>query len=720
MTASKRIIIIVLICFGFLQAGSLTGRITDASNGLALKGVNIYFSLNKNGTVSDSDGYFKLDVPESGIDTLNIRMIGFKNVLLPVDFPLRKQINVELIPVVLKGENVLVTATRMMSSIKESNISMDVIGAQEIESSSAQNIAELLQGIKSLQIKDYGGVGGMKTLSLRGATAGQTLILLDGQRINNPQNGEVDLSLIPLEHIERVEIIRGGSSALYGSDALGGVIHIITKRSESNDLEIGIANMLGSFGTYAFKGSIKYGGILAGYQFLRSDGDFKYYDKWGNIYIRDNNDIEQHHLYTRIDLSPKNALCWRFGLKYNILINDKGAPGSIQPYYHFARMEDNRQDLSFTVRYEPLYGMHKIKSQSYVLTTSNHYINEDPRDVLSPINETYLTNTYGEEIQLTSIFSKEFKLNYGVNLRLDEFVHKRLSLRYTRLTYDVYLVDETNVRFSSDIISSLKFTPSIRYNGNTDFTDRVTPKFGLLIHFGSKEQFDLIANTGMNFRSPTFNDLYWPEDSFSEGNPDLLPESSWDWDSGIRIRLNNFIFESILYDHHLTNLIIWQDHGGIWWPENISKARVNGLENSISYSIIKDHLDLKAQYTFMNAKDLSELYFQKFLVYRPMHSAKITIEGHISQFNIRMSNRYESKRYTSASNAEISALPAYLITDIGFLYNIPLKDFKIDLKADIKNLFDISYNTLKNFPMPGREYRVSVGITYNKKKKGNK
>jgi outer membrane receptor for ferrienterochelin and colicins len=311
-------------------------------------------------------------------------------------------------------------------------------------------------------------------------------------------------------------------------------------------------------------------------------------------------------------------------------------------------------------------------------------------------------------------------LNYGVNVRLDEFHHQRLDLKYTRLSYDAFIIDESDFTFNNKLIKGLKISPSLRYNGNTDFVDKLTPKIGLLLHLLDDGQLKILANTGLSYRSPTFNDLYWPEDSFSRGNQNLRPESGRDWDAGIRLKVEGLKVDVVYFDQYYTDLILWQDHAGMWWPENVSEARIRGLENSFKWDIISDHLDLYAQYTFMDARNLSQQYDNKYLSYRPVHTADIQLNGKILSLGMFFNTHIESKRYTTADNAEIRALPAYIKNDIGMNFLQKTSFVDILYKAEIKNLFDVDYQLLKDYPLAGREIKLSIQIKFNKQMKERK
>ena len=137
---------------------------------------------------------------------------------------------------VMDLEEVVVTASRYEESIMETPVSIEVIDQEEIEESNAQNIAELLDTYTGVYIKDNGSQVGTKSVKIRGASSDQVLVLLDGIPYNDPHNGGLDLSIISADNIEKIEIIKGPASVIYGANAMGGVVNIITKEIEDSSL----------------------------------------------------------------------------------------------------------------------------------------------------------------------------------------------------------------------------------------------------------------------------------------------------------------------------------------------------------------------------------------------------------------------------------------------------------------------------------------------------
>jgi len=139
-------------------------------------------------------------------------------------------------------DEVVVTATRTEMKLLDAPVHISIITSEEIANSGAKNLADLFSDQVSTVVRDYGTTGSLKNVSIRGSSSGGVLVLLDGVRLNDSRQGSIDLSLIPIENVERIEIVRGGTSAIYGSDAVGGVINIITKKKADGILKVKLEN----------------------------------------------------------------------------------------------------------------------------------------------------------------------------------------------------------------------------------------------------------------------------------------------------------------------------------------------------------------------------------------------------------------------------------------------------------------------------------------------
>jgi len=281
---------IIFVCFTFVlllparifsQTGKLSGYVLDHYSGKALPGTNIIIKGKNIGVSVDNNGFFILNQVPVGRNVVEISRIGFGSITQEIEIGRGQTVilNFRLKAEVVRFSEVLVTATRENALQNEVAVATEVISRLELQESHSQNIGEVLELATGIFVKNYGHIGSLKTASIRGASENQILILLDGQRLNLAQGTAPDLSDIPLQAIERVEIIRGGNSALYGTDAVGGVVNLITRsNTESKPLSGQVTTTAGSFGTRILEANFgqklnKFDYFLA-HNYTRSDGDF--------------------------------------------------------------------------------------------------------------------------------------------------------------------------------------------------------------------------------------------------------------------------------------------------------------------------------------------------------------------------------------------------------------------------------------------------------------
>ena len=350
-------------------------------------------------------------------------------------------------------------------------------------------------------------------------------------------------------------------------------------------------------------------------------------------------------------------------------------------------------------------------------TTNNRYLNEE---MLSVTDNSFGTRSFNTELQGHSVLSESIVLTYGIGQYYNTMENFQTDTSYQRLTLYSFLLNESKINFEHNSLRSLIITPSIRFDAHSDFSNIVSPKIGAVMNIGNVWKTGIKSNFGLSYRAPTFNDLYWPEDNYTVGNPDLLPESGMDWDLGLRLQypvLAGLYIESAYFHNYMTNLIIWESEGGIWSPNNVDKARIQGLENEVKLNIIEGYLSTSLNYTYLSAINLSESIteYGKQLVYRPKHTFNASIHTTYNTIALMYNFNFTGKRYTDRSNFELRALPPYAVSDIIFTYTPHIRNIYLNVNFQVKNLFNAQYRIMKDLPMPGREFRLSFEVKLNKK-----
>jgi vitamin B12 transporter len=579
-------------------------------------------------------------------------------------------------------DEVVVTAARMEEPLSKASASVTVVTAEEIAERGVTRLDEVLQDVVGLHVVSRGPAGSLSSASIRGSEASQVLVLIDGVRLNSPQNGQFDLNQLPvaLNEIERVEVLRGAASALYGSNALGGVINIIT-RSPADTPSTQVGWTEGERNTRIVSGSTS-----------RQLGDFRYRlgaESQESDGYRKNSDYDQYTVNGLFGYSPAEDVDIELSAYH--LDYKSSIPGSDSLPSPDAEQEDKRTVASLKV--EAPVGPVKLTVRGIYEHHRNDYRNPGGR---SPINETHKIDTYGSEIHAEKGYAGQTFLLGGDYYR-DE-------------------LDSTNIgdedqehgavfgQYQADLMPTLTLLLGLRYDIHSDFDNELSPRAAL--HASLTDSTRLRLSASKAFRAPTLNDLYWPEDAYSKGNPDLDPETAWEYELaldqilGERGRVSLAVF---LRD--VDDLIQWQPTGANWWdlwaPENVGEARIWGVEVDGQFSICS-FATIGGNYTYLHPKDRDT---DEYLLGKPRHETHgfVALKP-FEKTTLRFDGRY-LRYYPEATRKDKD----YFVADLALTHAIMLGEVAIDATVSVKNLFDKNYEANPGYPMPPRE--LFAGLT---------
>ncbi|MBU2221761.1 MAG: TonB-dependent receptor, partial [Candidatus Omnitrophica bacterium] len=390
-------------------------------------------------------------------------------------------------------ERIVVTASRMEEDYSDIARQVDVVTAKDIERSGSKNVADALTGITSVNISNYGGPGAAKNIRMRGSTSAQVLVLVDGRPVNNPRDGSVELNDIPLENIERIEVMRGPGSSLYGSGAMGGTVNIITKNPPKEKQKTEISSSFGTARTYIEKFShgarINRFGYLLNEGYQRSDG------------FRDNADYNERDFNGKFEyeLNKENNL----SLSSGFFRSRAGIPGKVDAPdpddKQFTRK--NFQDLGWDFNPDDLTGFKVKLFQNY---DRLEFMENSPGVWDTAFKkDIHTTIVRGLDLQADKEFSESYRITLGTN-----YV-KNLN-DSTATSKHKYTVRAFYLQNQLSIIKNLKINFGSRFDDYSNFGTEVNPNFDFLYTLNERIKFHgLIARS---FRAPTFNDLYWPND----------------------------------------------------------------------------------------------------------------------------------------------------------------------------------------------------------------
>ena len=587
------------------------------------------------------------------------------------------------------------TPLRRESALERSTSSVTVIGEKDIEQSAAPDLQSLLKTYAGVTMVANGGQGASSGVSLRGFSSSQTLVLVNGVRMGSATSGTPNLSSIPLASIERIEIAKGGHSAQYGADAMGGIINIITKqggacengKSYCGSWTTGVTHPWGGFASGNISGKaengIEYGfgaNILGtqGYDFttapIENDRDGFLQGsvnlslakdvKWGRIYVDGLYTRGRNHYDGYNTTAPDSADTHNFSGRFGTRIDHSDD--------WFSTIELT-SSLDKAKQFRASVDGDTFKTQRYgIFASTQKVFNTDKTQQIIVAGGEF----YREKINGSSVSGDAY----------DE-AHRNLSALFAQYSIDY---------------AGLLIDAGLRYDHNQQFGDKVTYNIGA--SYEVVQNLILRSSYATGFRAPTFNDLYYPY----SGNPDLKAEKSGSFEIGLNWQASQQTsFDLALYQNDVKDQIAWAPvFPGSWdWkPFNIQKARIRGLEATVAHQF-NDEWAVKASIDLRDPINRSDANRGNYLPNRDRFKAT----GEISyrpdeKLDLTARVLYGSSRYSDEANK--NKLDSYITTDFVALYAF---DQQSQIKFSVENIFDKQYETAKGYRMPGRT--MSLGFT---------
>lgn len=463
---------------------------------------------------------------------------------------------------------VVITATKTKKLVNNTLSDVSVITQEDIQNSGASSLDSLLKRTTGVDVISSGGKGSSPNISIRGTSSSQSIVLVDGVRQAQASNGGTNLQFIPLDQIDRIEIVKGSASSLYGADAMGGVIQIFTKKpTDGHHQTVGIG-----FGSYNYS-NVNAGATgkigTVGYQLNTS-----YENTTG--FSRTNKDSYSYNPdkdgYRNTTFSGKLDYEWLTG--QNVKVSFYQGKGSTEFDQSSVAQDDNDFKLrQFAVESENTL----IANRLYSILKYSEF--EDKSNISAPeatppfdYPKSHI-NTKTKNASWLLRATPVDKLN--IILGLD---WKKDNVNAGPKKYIVSSRDNKAAFLGLDWeLHNHLIEGSMRYDDNEQFGDKVTGRLG----YGYKITPNLTAKASYatGFRAPTFNDLYFP----TGGNPDLKPEESKNSELGLNYRHNRFNIGWVVFQNKIKNNIIWAPPAGggaIWRPENVEKAKITGTSLS--------------------------------------------------------------------------------------------------------------------------------------------
>ena len=585
----------------------------------------------------------------------------------------------------------ILSSPRIEIESSQNSISVVSISREEIQNSTATNLSELLQQIAGIDIRRRGVEGMQADLYIRGGSFDQTLLLIDGMKVEDPQTGHHTMNMtLPLEVIEKIEIIKGAASRIYGQNAFTGAINIITKRDIENNISLNLSG--GSFdqkrAAVTMQRKLKNSDLLITYNRKESEG------------YRYNTDFKNDEFFIKSSFKIKDQKISAIGAFNERKFGANGFYASPAAIDQYEETQASIVGLSTVYKKDELI----IKPKLYWKRNQDMYVylRQDP----SVYRNLHISNKVGVEIN-ASTPNALGNLGIGVDLSQVSLSSNNLGDR-NRTMLNIFI--EQKIQFQNEKID---LTPGIAITYFSDVSTRLKYQNnffnnlffypGMDLGYRINQNLTLYSNIGYTYRIPTYTDLFYSSPT-TLGNENLKLEKALTSELGIKYRKENFNLNMSLYRRDASDIIdyVRNNETNPWQASNIREIRTNGFELNMSYKFyLAAFLKHRIKIGFSNIND--DILETNFAFSRyALNSLKNQVTAtYMFEVNEKISSTLAYK------NAERTDEEKYTVIDFTTTYKLE----KFTLSIILNNILDTEYSETNLVPMPG--FNTLAGIQYS-------
>ena len=619
-------------------------------------------------------------------------------------------------------------------------IPSQTLTGEQLEKLSSHSVADALRYFSGLQLKDYGGVGGIKTVNIRSLGTNHLGISYDGIELGNAQNGQIDLGQFSLDNVEEITLFNGQKSALLqpASDfGHAGSVYIRTRAPrfrEGKNYNLQLKAKYGSSDLFRFSAlweqrlSRQVSSSLSA-EVLTASGKYKFRYRrkkqdgtvaYDTTAIRQNGDIwsvrAEGNLHGMVDEG-----FWKF--KVYTYHSERGIPGAIvnNVWRRGERQWDHNTFLQgrFQKSFGERFTTQAVAKYAYYNT---RYVNRDT--TLLMVDNTYkqqelylsTSNVYQILPEWSASLSYDFRWN-KLDADMRQFVYPERYSNYLSLATAV------NLNWLKAQGSILMTTVKDHIQRGLSQPSKVayTPAFFLNVYPFASRELSLRLYAKKSFRMPTFNDLYYTD----MGNALLSPETalqynaglSYDheWNSGL---VRFFHIQADAYYNSVHDKIVAYPKGQQfrWTMLNLGKVHIKGVDVETELTLVPVRGLLvtgRLQYTYQQARDVTnpqDAYYEHQIPYIPWHSGSAILNIQYYGWDLNYSFIYAGERYNQQENIKYNYMQPWYTSDLSLAYQWPMMKTRWRLMLEVNNLFSQDYDVILNYPMPKRNYGITLDV----------
>lgn len=578
---------------------------------------------------------------------------------------------------------IVVTPARTAQTVDEALSSVTVIDREEIDRQQPKQFTELLDGRAGVNVSSNGPFGKTSSVRLRGADSGHTVMLVDGVRMGSATLGSASWQFLPPSEIERVEVVRGPRSAIYGADAIGGVVQIFTREGREGPPRLNAFAGAGSFGTHEFGAGVAGGTADTRYSLSGSHFHTDGIDVQDGVGDDDDDGYYSSSVSGKVSHRLPNG--WELfanGLRSEgrSEFDRRDSAGIDQSAHHDFVQQATRVGARGEITdgwFTELSAAHARDEQDTFYEGELDARHDTKRDQASWLNDLTLT----QNITWTAGLDWQEE-------RVSGSTDYEESSRYNQAAFQVLAAQFGRHHFSG----------SLRYDDNQAFGSHNTGQAAWGYEINDRLQGRLSYGTAFN--APTLNDLYWP----GAGNPDLQPEESSTAEVGLRYAAGSFYWDAALFRSEVDDLIEWAPVNGEWIPDNVDEARMTGLELEGGYQ--QGEWLFRATGTFLDTEDKAT---GRELRRRPNHTVRLDVDRELGAWAFGVTALARGRSFNDDANDE--RLAGYGLVNLRASYAI---DPHWTVRAKLDNAFDKDHVTARDsqnqvdYNQPGRAAFISI------------
>ncbi len=623
---------------------------------------------------------------------------------------------------------------KVTDSLKKSVGRIPILKRTSILELQAEDVGQLLQKFSGISMKSYGGLGGLKTISVRGLGSQHTSIVLDGFTINNTQTGQINLGQIQTDNIESISLVAGGQKSVLvptSAQVAGSVVYIETFENNfsAEKHKVRFSSKLGSFGQVdnylGYKFSFKKIFISAFGKYRFANGVYPYSFQNGQTTysgIRNNNHFQD--AYGGLSFGYRTSHNGILSLSYRSDFSNQELPGAVILYsdnsFQTLQTANNRLQIgysqffnkwSFRIFSNASIGKLNYTDSSFLNSAGGLFSNYENDQIQFGINTQHSISKkinlfFGTEEQVSKLCSNNSVVGAPIRWHNFSLLGTKLSLKSVTIT------GQLSFQFVQDLNDTLSIPSMFKVNPFIQIESK---------EFFGKLNLSTFAFYRNSFRTPSFNELYYN----SIGNSKLKPEEANQVTLGIVLSPNlgkfSLVNRTNFYFNQVKNKIVAIPTKNlfVWSMQNVGKVNIYGAESTfeLNYKFNdKWNVTTTVNYTLQLATDITDRNAPTFghqIAYIPKHTFNADLSIKRKNTGLRWSTFGNSLRYSLNENNSSNEVAGFVVSDFSIFSTIKVKKHDIRIQFSCKNIFNSSYAIVRYYVMPGRNFLISFNYALN-------